>query len=297
MLFILLIRACSGPWGRPHKTAVKEKQQPVTRLDRYFSPTETARRLGVSVKALRLYEARGLITPRRTSAGWRVYGQIEMARSHQILALKALGLSLAQIGALLGGRMGHLDAILAVQETALRRRRTQTDQALALLARARARLQAGDTLSPDDLTELTKETLMTQPLTPEEYRQAFEPLWRKHLSPEELAIIQKRSMTVSGELAYDQTDITHAWDEIFTEARTLMATGDRTSPRATALLARWMALTERFTGGDAEINRKMSDVWREALTHPELEQRLPVGAELWGFVQSIAAGASKSGGK
>jgi len=38
-------------------------------------------RLGVSAKALRLYEQRGLIAPLRTAAGWRVYGPDEMARA------------------------------------------------------------------------------------------------------------------------------------------------------------------------------------------------------------------------
>ena len=36
-----------------------------------LSPTETATRFGVSIKALRLYESRGLLKPLRTEAGWR----------------------------------------------------------------------------------------------------------------------------------------------------------------------------------------------------------------------------------
>ena len=36
-----------------------------------LSPTETAARFGVSIKALRLYEQRGLLTPQRSEAGWR----------------------------------------------------------------------------------------------------------------------------------------------------------------------------------------------------------------------------------
>lgn len=37
----------------------------------FLNPSEAARRLGISIKALRLYEQRGLITPKRTAAGWR----------------------------------------------------------------------------------------------------------------------------------------------------------------------------------------------------------------------------------
>ena len=46
----------------------------------FLSPSAAAQRLGVSAKALRLYERRGLVTPGRTAAGWRSYGPDEIAR-------------------------------------------------------------------------------------------------------------------------------------------------------------------------------------------------------------------------
>ena len=46
-----------------------------------LSASEAAERLGVSTKALRLYEQRGLVTPRRTAAGYRAYGPDEMHSS------------------------------------------------------------------------------------------------------------------------------------------------------------------------------------------------------------------------
>jgi threonine/homoserine efflux transporter RhtA len=57
----------------------------------FLNPSEAAKRLGVSVKALRLYEQRGLIAPVRTAAGWRLYGLDEMARVAEIAALRELG--------------------------------------------------------------------------------------------------------------------------------------------------------------------------------------------------------------
>ena len=87
--------------------------------ERHLSPAETARRLGVSQKALRLYESHGLLAPLRTQSGWRTYGAKELARLHQILALKSLGLPLSKIAALLSSRPVALENILAVQEEAL----------------------------------------------------------------------------------------------------------------------------------------------------------------------------------
>lgn len=83
-----------------------------------LSPTETAARFGISIKALRLYEQRGLLTPLRSEAGWRINGPDQIARLHQILALKRLGLSLASIGQLLRSA-DTLDGVLAMQNQAL----------------------------------------------------------------------------------------------------------------------------------------------------------------------------------
>ena len=70
----------------------------------FLNPSQAARlQLGVSAKALRIYEEHGLITPLRTASGWRTYGPAEMTRAAEIAALRALGLSLAQVGRVLSG--------------------------------------------------------------------------------------------------------------------------------------------------------------------------------------------------
>jgi len=94
-------------------------EAPSRMSERFLSPSETARRLGVGVRALRLYERRGLVCPGRTHAGWRLYGPNEIERLHQVLTLKSLGLSLARITQLLGGRVADLPALLALQEDVL----------------------------------------------------------------------------------------------------------------------------------------------------------------------------------
>jgi len=131
---------------------------------RFFSPAETARRLKVSTKALRLYETLGLVTPLRTSAGWRTYGPDQMIRLHQVLALKSLGLPLKRAKALLGEQLNDLDAVLALQEAAFRARIADDTLKLELLVAVRARLAHGETLSVDDLIHLTRETVMTDPI-------------------------------------------------------------------------------------------------------------------------------------
>jgi DNA-binding transcriptional MerR regulator len=88
----------------------------------YLSPTEAARRLGISTKALRLYERHGLIAPLRTAAGWRTYGPGEMVRAGEIANLRRLGLSLSAIGAALAGDGTGLAPVLAAHQAALESR-------------------------------------------------------------------------------------------------------------------------------------------------------------------------------
>jgi DNA-binding transcriptional MerR regulator len=135
----------------------------VNQQPRFFSPAETARRLKVSTKALRLYEALGLVRPVRASTGWRTYGPDQMVRLHQVLALKSLGVPLKRIGELLSGQLADLDAVLLLQEAAFRLRMAGDARRLELLVSVRRRLARGETLSVDDLIDLTRETVMTDP--------------------------------------------------------------------------------------------------------------------------------------
>jgi len=123
-----------------------------------------AARLGVSSKALRVYEREGLVAPGRSAAGWRAYGPAQAARLHQIMALRGLGLSLKQIRALLVDDQASLADVLVLQRDSLAAQRGKLDAAIALLGVALLALEAGRDLTLDDLTHLTQETIMTHPV-------------------------------------------------------------------------------------------------------------------------------------
>ncbi|TCG10049.1 MerR family transcriptional regulator [Paraburkholderia steynii] len=91
----------------------------MTSSTRCLTASEAARRLGVSVKALRLYEQQGLLRPGRTAAGYRSYRDSDMARATEVVGLRALGLSLAEVARVLDGDPRGLGAALAAHETAL----------------------------------------------------------------------------------------------------------------------------------------------------------------------------------
>ncbi len=249
----------------------------LARNDRHLSPAETARRLGVTVKALRLYEQHGLVKPVRTTADWRTYGPVEIARLHQVLALKRLGLTLAKIAELLNQRGAKLADVLALQEQALSGEGTRISHALSLIRAARAKLASGEELSIDDLTTLTKETTMATKFDPKEMKQIFDPIVAKHFTQEEIAETGRRK--------FDPEATQRNWENLITEAKTLMAKhADPGSAEAMDLAKRWMAQVAEFTRGDPQVHTKLNAVWGDAMADPKAAPKLPLNPEIFAFI-------------
>lgn len=249
----------------------------LARNERHLSPAETARRLGVSVKALRLYERHGLVKPVRTAASWRTYGPDEIARLHQVLVLKRLGLSLARIAELLNKRGAGLAEVLALQEQALTGESARVEKALKLIRAARAKLAKGQALSIDDLTTLTKETTMATKFDPKDMKQIFDPIVAKHFTKEEIEEAQRRK--------FDPEATQRNWENLITEVKTLMArNADPGSPEAMDLAKRWFAQVAEFTRGDPGVHQRLSAVWGEAMADPKAAQKLPLTPEMFAFV-------------
>ena len=120
----------------------------------FLNPSEAAKRLGVSAKALRLYEQRGLIAPIRTAAGWRTYGPGEMARASEIVVLRTLGLSLAQVAGVLKGDAQSLAPALSAHQSMLEGRVRQLADTLEKVRRLRADLSRGQVPAPGELQHL-----------------------------------------------------------------------------------------------------------------------------------------------
>ena len=129
--------------------------------EKLLTAAECAASIGLTVRALRLYETRGLLTPQRTEKNWRLYGASEIARLSEILVLKQLGLSLTSIVELLVNQDSRFDELLAVQQASLTERRNHMEQSLRLVTTLREKAARGEVLSVEDLLKLAKETQMS----------------------------------------------------------------------------------------------------------------------------------------
>ena len=125
---------------------------------RFLNPSAAAQRLGVSTKALRLYEQHGLITPGRTAAGWRAYGPDEMARAVEIVTLRALGLSFSQVARVLRDDRQGLEPALAAHQATLEGRIRQLTGAVEKVRDLRAGLAQGRSPTAGELVRLLRPT-------------------------------------------------------------------------------------------------------------------------------------------
>jgi DNA-binding transcriptional MerR regulator len=125
----------------------------------FLTPSEAAKQLGVSAKALRLYERRGLLIPFRTEAGWRTYGPNQMARAAEIVDLRALGFSLAQVARVLDGNTQGLESALAEHQTILEERVRDLDGTITRIRDLRADLAQGRMPTGKELGRLLQPTI------------------------------------------------------------------------------------------------------------------------------------------
>jgi MerR family transcriptional regulator, thiopeptide resistance regulator len=249
----------------------------VNRSRAFRTAGETAALLGVSSKALRVYERHGLITPDRSSAGYRVYGPTQMRQLHQVLALKSLGLSLAQIGKCLAGLGDHLGPLLKAQEAALRSRIATLQTAVGAVVAARMRLAAGMNLTVDDLVTLSKEIVMTE----------GKPNWRHHLGAliaKHMTEAERHKLMAPSARKEAVASESAEREELLTEVRALVGK-DPSSPEALDLARRWRDRALKFAGEDHAMLAKLRAALDDALANPDIAETLPWRDEL-AFIRS-----------
>jgi DNA-binding transcriptional MerR regulator len=132
----------------------------------WLTAAECALRTGLTVRALRVYENYGLITPGRSAAGWRRYGAQELLKLNEIGLLKVLGLTLNQIRDLTRRPSPpRLRQLLELQLGTWKQRRAEAEHGLTVAEAALRQLQTGRSLSVDDLCSLIGSFKMTIPTT------------------------------------------------------------------------------------------------------------------------------------
>ncbi len=237
---------------------------------RLYRTREFAELAGVTVRTLHHYDRLGLLKPSgRTQAGYRLYGERELARLQQIVTLKFLGLSLKQIKDLLGGRTFDLAGALDLQRGLLQEKRRQLDAALQAIERAQHSMEAA---GPDwqSLRRIVEVIEMHSNMD-----------WtNKYYSLEAKAKLAKRRE--ANPRLGDQGE--RDWTALIAEVeQAVREKVDPASERAQSLAARWQALIEAFTGGDAEVAAGLRQLYADQENWPSTFKK-PYSNEVSGFI-------------
>ncbi|MGC2947495.1 MerR family transcriptional regulator [Burkholderia ambifaria] len=225
---------------------------------------ELAKRSGLTVRTLHHYHAIGLLTPSaRADNGYRLYDRHDIARLHQIQALRRFGLSLAEIGDHLNrpGTTPLVD-LVARQIALLDRQLAQTAQLRERLVSLHAQLAAGT--EPELADWLTTLELMT--------------VYDKYFSEEELARMPMYQKSQAGDAE---------WISLVGEVRALYDAGvPPEDKRVRALAARWMALLVRDTNNDPRLLAKLNLMHER---EPAMQSKIGISTALRDYVVRATA--------
>lgn len=237
---------------------------------------EFAELAGVTVRALHHYDRVGLLRPKRTRTGYRLYQAADLARLEQIVALKFLGIPLKRIKAVLEREGRELPAALRRQRLALEEKRRLLDCAIEVIRSAEDSLRDGQ--KPDS-------ALFTKIIEVIEMQNNTD--WmKKYHTDESWEKIKQRRPQWTPEL---QERVSREWTELFRDVEAALGEDPR-SARAQALGNRWARLVEGFTGGDPDIATGVSNLYRDRANWPaQFQQQMAPfrNPEVWGFMQQV----------
>lgn len=204
---------------------------------------ELARRTGMTVRALRHYDEIALLVPsERSSGGYRLYGQKDVARLYRIQALRRLDLSLSEIQGLLDNPDVEVSHVVDRQVTQLDREIQQASALRTHLLTVQRQLQAREEPHIDDWL-LALESMVAG---------------AKYLSDDE-----QYTLKTQRERGADATVPTRA--ELSARLQRLLAAGvSPESPEAKTVAQHWIALLLEEAGGDEGLLMKLYAMhWNE----------------------------------
>jgi DNA-binding transcriptional MerR regulator len=221
---------------------------------------ELAALANLTVRTLHHYDSIGLLRPSaRSDAGYRLYDRDDVARLHRIQALRAFGLSLADIALTLDSPAGSPLAIVDRQLEALEVRMAEARRLRDQLLRVREELVRGS--APDLSTWLT--TL--------ENTMDMINVYERYFTKEEL----ERLPMVRSDAAQAQ------WQAMVEQVRGLIESQvPPDSDAAKAFALRWLQTFERDTGGDAALQAKLN-----AMVERE-KDAVGMPAQIFGYVKA-----------
>ena len=236
---------------------------------------------GVTSRTLRHYDRLGLLKPKRTAAGYRVYAERDLETLEEIVALKFIGIPLKDIPAIRRQSTGSFADVLRAQRLALEAKQRNLTRAIAAVAAAETSLHSGT------------------PIDGQLFRQIIEVMHMETNHEDTIAsyvgMLRAKITHLSGLSPEQRAALQQDWQKLVDDVKAA-ADEDPGGPTAQGLLDRWLAFLQALTGTDpatitadhAENALRATPELRDALWARRAEwmppdvgrdTRVPAGAE------------------
>ena len=247
---------------------------------------DVARQTGLTLRALRFYEARGLVRPLRTAGGRRVYGAGELARLHAVVAFKRAGFSLARIADLLGGRRVDLARLLAAQLAEVAAQASALAEAETRLRTVLSRIDRGEPIDVATLCSLIRygDTIMEH--------ENWTAVTDRYLSTEEKADFAAAMPKMPAD--FDQAAYSAKWTDLAGRIEAALPM-DPTSPEARAFYAEWVALLAPFTAIATPAMMQGVGKMYDHIGDWQGDQTPPFSPAVWAFIKSVGPAPTPGG--
>lgn len=247
---------------------------------------DVARRTGLTHRALRFYEARGLVQPLRSDGGRRLYGRGELARLNAIVALRRAGFPVARIADMLGRRPVDLGAMVAAQIAVIDAQALELAQSRALLHEVQSRIGRGE---PIDVATLCSLIEKGRGMTEENWKAVVD----RYYTPEQQAEWKARWAEAPAD--FDPATYHTQWRALSDRIAAALPL-DPASDMAQAFVDEWFALLKPFS------EMATPTMWEGARgmydRMPEWQDRADPGFsfQVWEFIRAATAARVAAGG-
>lgn len=224
------------------------------------------------MRTLHFYDREGLLKPAiRSGSGYRLYGEAELERLEQILALRFVGFGLDQIKELVEGPARPLGDALRLQREIMLRQKVKLESVIEAIEEAQRALRAD---VEADRWQALRNVM-------EIFKMKSDWSWTQNYYTEEdrAKLAERMRDTPKDVVEQGQRD----WAALIAEVEDAKGE-DPAGERAQALAGRWKDLVGQFTRGDAGIQKSLNKLWSDD-THWPKDFKRPWSDEADAFIK------------
>ena len=220
---------------------------------RTYSIKELAEMAGVSTRTLRYYDEIGLLAPKRTDNGYRVYDAADVRSLQRIMLLRTCRVSLSDIASAVHDPDFDIGRMLSCHLNDLRRQRSELEETIFMVQRAVEGLEAFEAMDDKQRFEQLKQDSVDR--FEEEYGEET----RERYGDDAIDAANERMLGMSKE-AWDAKE--ELEQRIKDSLRLAMSEGDPTSSLARMVAemhAQWIRVHWGEDGYTPEAHRALAD--------------------------------------